>query len=256
MEPLKFIACNLLIETVPIYLLARPQRQCQRKQSHHEIIAVTVSLGRLYACRICSIFSLCKESNASDKAVALTERKKLLSKGSISSKAVLSFPKNFLNFRSDMIKKQGRIKKNLSKYSNKSYIFVVLCDPVVVFFEKRRMPSFVNFSVVFWLFAALDNRRSMPLNFFFHTPGSISSRPAGFFAFNCFLKSVFHELFKFIVELVINNFFGCFVCDFRRVSKQILEMFFPLLMSFFYMYETALISRSFSFHKLHLYQTC
>ena len=42
----------------------------------------------------------------------------------MSSKAVLIFPKNFLNFRSNIIEKQGII--NVSSYSCKSYDSVVL----------------------------------------------------------------------------------------------------------------------------------
>ena len=38
---------------------------------------------------------------------------------------------------------------------------------------------------------------------------------------------------NFDVLLAINDFFSRFICKFRRVSKQILEMFFPFLKYFF-----------------------
>ena len=58
----------------------------------------------------------------------------LRSCGSISRKAVLIFPKNFFNFRLGTIEKQGKI--NLSSYSNKSYVPVILSDSKVSFLQE------------------------------------------------------------------------------------------------------------------------
>ena len=67
-------------------------------------------LGRPYARSICSIFSPCMESNALEKSTNKRVASRFLSRtakirwivrccGSISTKAILVFPKNFLNFR-------------------------------------------------------------------------------------------------------------------------------------------------------------
>ena len=52
-----------------------------------------------------------------------------------------------------------------------------------------------------------------------------------FFAFNFLVMSCVlpHKLPQFDVKLAINNFFSKFISDFRRILKQIVEMFFPLL---------------------------
>ena len=63
--------------------------------------------------------------------------------GLISLKAVLIFPKNFLNFRSDMIEKQDII--NLSSYCSKNYPSVVLSDFEVTFLGERGGCSFLLF---------------------------------------------------------------------------------------------------------------
>ena len=55
---------------------------------------------------------------------------------SINPKATLIFPKNFFNFRSDTIKKQGFI--NLS---SKSYSFVILSHFEVIFFRECSLLS-------------------------------------------------------------------------------------------------------------------
>ena len=78
-------------------------------------------------------FPLCMESNALEKSTNisvalrifcmypfddLTNSQNLRSCGWISPKTILIFPKNFLNFRSDRIEKQGII--NLSSCNSKS----------------------------------------------------------------------------------------------------------------------------------------
>ena len=51
--------------------------------------------------------------------------------------------------------------------------------PRLPFLGKRRMQPYVNLSIVFCLYTALQYRSSMSLNFLvFHTLGGISSRPA------------------------------------------------------------------------------
>ena len=54
----------------------------------------------------------------------------------ISLKAVMIFPKNFLDFGLDMFGKLGIV--NLRNYSSKNYTSVVLCDFKVAFFEERK----------------------------------------------------------------------------------------------------------------------
>ena len=63
--------------------------------------------------------------------------------GSISPKAVLIFPKNFLDFRSDTVEKQGIIK--LSSYSGKIYTSVVLSNSEVTFLGEGNDAAFRPF---------------------------------------------------------------------------------------------------------------
>ena len=64
---------------------------------------------------------------------------------------------------------------NLSSYSSKSYASVVLSDSKVAFLQEGSMQAFVYFYIVFCLYIALYNPRSILLNFFvFHTSGDIS----------------------------------------------------------------------------------
>ncbi len=51
--------------------------------------------------------------------------------------------KNFLNFSFDIVEKQNII--NLSNYSHKSYIFVVLSDSQVAFLEEGEHATFCPF---------------------------------------------------------------------------------------------------------------
>ena len=85
------------------------------------IIAVTVFWRRPYASRICSIFTLCLESNALEKSTNncvvsrfyclysdyLVDSQNLRSWGSISLKTMLIFKKIFLDFRLDRDEKYG-----------------------------------------------------------------------------------------------------------------------------------------------------
>ena len=139
---------------VLIYFLVRLQWQCQRSQYHYQVSEplllcfikqyyrgnsfFCVGGGTLYADSICFIFPL--ESNAWEKStndsVALdffsysfddsTDHQNQLY-GSISIKAVLIFPINFLNFRSDKIEKLGVI--NLGIFSRRNYASVVQRSP-------------------------------------------------------------------------------------------------------------------------------
>ena len=60
--------------------------------------------------------------------------------GVISLKTILIFPKNFLVFRSDIIKKQGII--NLSSYNSKSNASLVLSDSKVAFLREGEDAAF------------------------------------------------------------------------------------------------------------------
>ncbi len=68
-----------------------------------------------------------------------TESKNQLVYRSISPKAVLIFPKNFLGFRLDTIEQRGFLK--LSNYNSNSYAFVVLSDSEVTSLEEARGPA-------------------------------------------------------------------------------------------------------------------
>ena len=88
-------------------------------------------------------------------------------------KTVLNFPKNFHEFRFDTIEKYDII--NLSSYSSKSYASEFLVIPKLPSLGKRRIQSFVLFSIVLYLYTALHDRRSMSSNFLVFrmlTPGN------------------------------------------------------------------------------------
>ena len=111
---------------------------------------------KTHAKSICSIFPQCmalnvleKSSHKSEGCLKIfctysfndsTDGQNLWGYGTISSKAILIFPKNFLNFRSDMIEKRGII--NVSSYRSKSYTSVVLCNSGVVCFREGRYRAF------------------------------------------------------------------------------------------------------------------
>ena len=78
----------------------------------------------------------------------------------------------------------------------------------------------------------LQYRRNRSSNFLvFHTPSGISSRPA-VFLFIIFVSATSSSCVN-CPSLIINNFRDRFICNFSVLSKKILEMFFPLLYSFF-----------------------
>ena len=78
-----------------------------------------------------------------------TDWQNLWSCGSISPKAVLIFPKNFLDSRSDTIDKQGII--NFSSYNSNSYAFLILSDSKVNFLGEGDDAAFRPF-IVFYLY--------------------------------------------------------------------------------------------------------
>ena len=151
---------------------------------------------------------------------------------SSSSKAILIFPKIFLNFRSDIVESKGFIKLS---YCNKRNVTVVLCDSKVTLLWKRRVQAFVYFSTMFCLYTAFHNWRSLLSDFLdFSTWGGILSSPADFLILISFNTA---SNFSSTVQVWClfgykYCFFGRFILSFWRVSKQILEMFFTLLKSF------------------------
>ena len=92
--------------------------------------------------------------------------------GTITLKAILIFPKNFLDFGLDTIKKQCII--NLSSYSSKSYAFVVLGDSEVTFLEEGMDAIFHPF--LNWVLCIDCIWRSMSNFLVFQTSGGISLR--------------------------------------------------------------------------------
>ena len=97
------------------------------------------------------------------------------------------FLKNFLNFRSDMMEKQGII--NLSSYSIKSYASVVLSDSRVTFLGERSMQPFIHFSFVYIQHCIIEE---VCLQIFLSSKlhGGIFSRPAAFLHFIFFFNTV------------------------------------------------------------------
>ena len=69
------------------------------------------------------------------------------------------------------------------------------------------MQLFVNLSIMFWLYTALQYRSNYYVEFFL-----------------C-------KLSKFDVELIINNFRDRFICNFRGFSKQTLEMLYSFFLA-------------------------
>ena len=84
-----------------------------------------------------------------------------------------------------------------------------------------KMQPFAHFTNMFCLSTVLHNWRSMLSKF------------SCLLCFRrYFIKACSFFVFIF-TSLAINNFFNRFINDFRRVSEQFLEMFFPILVSFF-----------------------
>ena len=94
------------------------------------------------------VFPLCMESNTLEKSTNkfylevfcmysndLMDSENRWSCGLISLETILIFPKNFFNFWSDTIEKQGII--NLSSYSSKNHASVVLSNSKVIFLGGR-----------------------------------------------------------------------------------------------------------------------
>ena len=88
-----------------------------------------------------------------------------------------------------MIEKQGIIK--LSRYSNKSYVFVVHRGSKVIFLWEGENAAFHSFCSCGFLYTLLHNRRSMFSNFFvFHTSGSNFIESGCFSASDFFFRTV------------------------------------------------------------------
>ena len=148
------------------------------------------------------------------------------------SESYSDFSLEFLDFRSDMIKKPGII--ILCSYGTMSYV-CNSCDSKKDFLAEENDAAFHPFSVAFCFYSTLHNRRRMWSNFLvLHTSRSNSLRSAavqGFFQF--YFKLFFRKLFYFDVSFVNDNLFGCLINDLIRVSKDILEIFFLLVKTFF-----------------------
>ena len=153
-----------------MYLLARLQRQCRKIDvsiwganhcfrifiQHH--YSSNYFVGRTYASSISFIFPLCIKLNVYGieclgkifelqgfcpySFIDLMDCQNL-SGGAISSKAVLIFSENFLDFESSMIEKQGM--KNLSCHGRKSCDSVVLCNSEVIFMVEGKDETFCPF---------------------------------------------------------------------------------------------------------------
>ena len=134
------------------------------------------------------------------------------------------FPKNFLNFSSHTIEKQVNI--NLNSNCRNNYAFIVLRNSKVAFLWEGEDLFFL----VCFVYESLISLSSR----------SISLKPAAFLLL--FYLFIFHFLSTVSNSFSVNSqslisswpfiFFCRFIGDFIRVTKQILEMFFPLLKSF------------------------
>ena len=97
------------------------------------------------------------------------------------------------------------------------------------------MQPFVHLSFVFWLHTVLQYQSSRLSNFLvFHTYGGVSSRPTAFLLFNFFVSTTLSSSWvNWPTLMSIYNFRNRFICNFRGFYKQILEMIFPHVYSFF-----------------------
>ena len=181
-------------------------------------MAITVSLRRPYSKRICSIFSPSKAIKCLGEIYKqntlryfcmfsfdnLTNCQNLRSCRLISLKTILIFPKNFCNFRLDMIEKLNII--NLSSYSSKSYASLVLSNSEVTFLGKGRMQLFIYFILVFCLNTLSHNQRDMLLK-------DISPRPVAFVSSSllvCFLflhrlKQIFDKTTLWLGKILLQK---------------------------------------------------
>ena len=120
------------------------------------IIVVTISLRRLYASSIFSIFLWCMKSNASEKST----NKSVVSSFFLSAPSMIQWIIRICDVVNRFLQKPFRFFKriflnekqciiNLSSYISKSHVSVVLSDFKVTFLEKERLQPFVHFSIVF-----------------------------------------------------------------------------------------------------------
>ena len=102
-------------------------------------------------------------------------------------------------------------------------------------FEKQsiiNLSSYRSKSYVSYLYTVLQNRRSKSQHFFaFHTFEGISSLSANFLLLIFVSTNLNYSSINY-PSLIFRNFCDRLISDFRRVSKQILKMFFPLVYSF------------------------
>ena len=116
----------------------------------------------------------------------------------ISTKAILSFPKNFLNFRSYTIEENGII--NLCSNSSKNYATVVLRDFEVTFLGECRLSSISPLCFVYTHRCIIDEVCSHI--FLFSILCGVICRGLQLFCFQFFRLciKIFCKLFKFDVE--------------------------------------------------------
>ena len=107
--------------------------------------------------------------------------------------------------------------------------------PKSPFLRKARMQLFA-IPLLYFLYRRRFKIEEVIKSLCPHTSGGISYRSPILLRF-IFRQNYFifflHKLSKFDVYLAIHNFCDRFIDDFRRVSKQILGIFFPLLYSLF-----------------------
>ena len=133
----------------------------------------------------------------------------------------------FLDFKQVTIDKQAII--NLSSYSSNNYESVVLNDSEVTFLGKGEYGTFCPFLSC----VLLQNRRIMSSNFLvFHISGGILLTPAALLL-SFFFCSASRSSSVSCPSLMSSRLLLIFLGGFRRISKQIPEIFFPLLKSFF-----------------------
>ena len=110
------------------------------------------------------------------------------------------FPKNFLDFSSNAIK------KGIINQSCKSYASVAFNDSYVTFWGKRANTAFRSISsIIFCLYTAFHNCRSMSSTFIFHISGRISFTPVAFLSVTFPVQHQFISL----QTVLICCFIGC-----------------------------------------------
>ena len=142
------------------------------------------------------------------------------------------FPLSFLNFRFDAGEKQNII--NFSSYGCESYASVDLSDSEVMFLWDREDTAFCLFLYCVLFIDSIASTKKYVIKFSCHPCFRKYFIKARSFSAYLFFSTVSSSSSVNYPSLMSNLLLIIFISDFRKVSEQIFEMFFPLLSSFFF----------------------